>query len=145
MLRIGTNIFLMVMTLAGPVVCPCSAAQLLAPRNTSEEQAPPAPSCPCCHRLPAPSTTLPPGDQKPVPKRASCPCQLHGQRVHALTGSRLVHTRTSAVGEHVELLPDVLLWSSFGFLASTSGAPDASGRPFYDPKDFLHVFHLLRC
>lgn len=153
MLRFGVSIYLMLATLAGPLLCPCSAPQFLSYFSAlnAEETAATA-SCPCCPKLPnlplsptrnqsqdehEPTRTIPPGQ---------CPCQEHGHGSTALHSARIQHARQTANSLHDGLSNAPLLcWTNFHHVALALETNNAPSRRFFNPRDLLFALHILRC
>lgn len=149
MVRIGLSIYLMLATLAGPLLCPCSMPQFFSPSTPSNTDPSPdiAPACPCCPKLPATSANLPRGDQQPAPSQAPCPCPTHGHHVIAMPPQR-VQQAGAALSDLLGGLQLAVLFrgADFASLGVVTVASDAHAAPFFlSPADRLHVFCLLRC
>ena len=147
MARIGLSIYLMLVTLAGPMLCPCSMPQFFAPSATSNADALPdiAHGCPCCPKLPTASANLSRDDQRPA--QAPCPCPPHGHGVIALLPQR-VQQSGAALSDLLDGLQLDVLFRRVDFTAlgvvTTASAPLAA--PFsLSAADRLHVLCLLRC
>lgn len=149
MLRIGLAIYLTFVTLAGPLLCPCSFPRFFAPHTRSNADAPPAipPRCPCCPGLPATSANLPTSDQHRAPDQAPCSCQTDGHRVVALLPQRVKQAGAAIPDLLVGLQLDVLFrWADFASLGAVGIPTVADATPsFLSPADRLHVLCLLRC
>lgn len=151
MVRFGLSIYLMIVSLAGPLLCPCSAPQFLSffSAQKSGETADTTPSCPCCPKLPklpsSPTRSLPEDEQQPKVPPTECPCQSHGHRA-PLISARIQQNRQAADRLDSDLFhPALLWWTNFASSTLACGATDAASRPFFNPKDLLFVFHFLRC
>lgn len=154
MLRAGLCIYLVLGTLAGPLLCPCSAPFLRASTASTDAVAshPVARSCPC---RPKPVTTsgersgtcTAPTHKHPDPGQNPCPCPTHGHHVVAYVPQRLQTPGEASGGVHDGAPLDApFSWAELSL--ATSGRAVAlrfTGRAFTDPKEFLHVFHILRC
>lgn len=149
MARIGLLIYLMIVTLAGPLLCPCSAPQFLGSFLLKESEGlfGGSASCPCCPKLPTLFNSVPGGERQPAPPPSPCSCPSHELRVLALLPHRLQQARQSAFSLPEPLQPDVLLqWTGVASLTVAMAAPEAEAdRSFLNPKELLHVFHFLRC
>lgn len=151
MARIGLSIYLMLVTLAGPLLCPCAMPQFFAPSAPSSADASPdiARRCPCCPRLPATSTNIPKDDrgERPSPAQAPCPCPPHGHGVIALLPQR-VQQSGAALSDLLDGLQlDVLFCrADFAALGVVIAASAPIAAPFsLSTADRLHVLCLLLC
>ncbi len=153
MVRLGLSIYLTFATLAGPLLCPCSASQifsLVSPPNL-EARPDSNSSCPCCPKLrnlPLPRTTDPFQDERqPTPSipPERCPCQFHGHWSAAIPSTRIEQVRQTANSLHDDLFQAVALWrTNFGASSVALGKTDPLARSFLHSKDLL-VFQILRC
>lgn len=149
MVRIGLSIYLMLVTLAGPLLCPCSMPQFFSQSTPPNADATPdiALRCPCCPKPPATSADLPRGDQRPAPAQAPCRCPSHGHGVIAMLPQRAQQAGAAFADLLGGLQLDVLFrradFASLGVVMLASAPLSA---PFsLSPADRLHVFCLLRC
>lgn len=151
MMRSVAVIYLILTTLVGPRLCPCSTLPLgggpsspavgpvrddLAPR-----------SCRCCD-APRPADTSPRerGEPRPEPPSGPCHCRC-GAAIDAI--ARPV-PRSELTGVSSDLDFIGFVGSVFGLppllLASTEGTTRGTVDPrFAATHDLLHVFHNLRC
>lgn len=148
MVRVGVSIYLMFVTLAGPLLCPCSTSSWYTSTASTDTNAPPrvARSCPCCPRPTTASREHPRGGEQPAPAQTPCSCPSHGHRVVAFPPQRVQHITQDAGGTldgvHLGLL---FCWADLAWLAQGAASPRPSDRLFLDPQDLLRVFHILRC
>ena len=154
MMRFGVSIYLMLVTLAGPLLCPCSAPQLVSYFSApdSEKTSDTTPSCPCCPKLPklplSPTRSQSAGESQPtsaIPP-GQCPCQSHGHWGAALLSARVQQARQTdnSLGDHL-FYAALLGLANFHHVALAWRTTDAPSRSFFDPKDLLRAFHILRC
>lgn len=152
MVRVGLSIYLMLMTLAGPLVCPCRVAQFLSSPKAAEskETAVQTSSCSCCLEFPTkgqmPTRGLARGGHH-TPLPAKCPCQLHGDRPIALRSARVQQAHRRCDDLQDKMAWDALLsWLDCTSLTADSRPPDTSAdQPFLHKRHLLHVFYILRC
>ena len=147
MLRRLVAFYLIVATLAGPRLCPCSASCDAAPNTPSIPQSRVPPSCGCCNasRTTATHASQAPGQERPDSPSAPCQCQCGKQDTASIV---------RAAGRAVKPSLD---HDGFTGPAHTCGVPYSApiqhafgvGRlrypPFYTTDDILFGFHRLRC
>lgn len=149
MVRLGLSIYLILVTLAGPMLCPCSMPQFFSLPTTQNADASPgiARACPCCPKPPTTSANIPRGDQQPGPVQTPCPCPTHSHHVIAVPAQRAQQAGAALSELLGRLQLDALFrWADCASLRLVTVASEALAAPVYlSSSGLLHVFCLLRC
>ncbi len=148
MVRTGSAIYMMFVTLAGPLLCPCAATRFFTPPSPANAEATHAIAsspCRCCPRVPGAPAASPRGGRHPAPAQAPCPCPSHGHSAVAIPPLRVQQAGVALSGPHdgpqlVALLP----WVGLAHLGVAAMASRPS-HAFASPQGRLHAYCILRC
>lgn len=144
MLRVGLLIYLIVVGLVEPLLCPCFVQHFLT-SDSALISGETAQCCtwPCCPGIPSCAHGAP--CSGPAPCGSQCPCQSRTE-TFALPATRAHQVRNSTVKvrqQHSDLaLAD---WSNLARLGETFASQTARDGAFLSPRDRLHRICLLRC
>lgn len=149
MIRSAAVLYLILATLAGPRLCPCSVAWVGQPPSSPSmplNGVPPV--CGCCAPLSGLTpgvTSQPPGEQRPDQPSAPCPCQCGKQDTAATVRvpGRAVKSSVD-YGGFPEAVPG---WDAhhLALVPQLFGIDHVRDLPFWTTDDLLRVFHRLRC
>lgn len=158
MTRLGLILYLTLVTLAGPSLCCCTTAQVMAqllPRQ-SGQLASGHPGCPC--RSSAPKSDHSANHQAASPSHAPdgnrpcdhdpCPAKQH-QSLPVVLPSRSDALRLLDCLDFVSLEVDLVNWDVTGILAAFHAAlpstQESHSFPFMTCRDILRAIQVLRC
>lgn len=146
MFRRLVALYLIVATLAGPRLCPCSGPCAAAPNAPSIPQNSVPRSCGCCNTSRSTATASQvPGQQRPDLPSAPCQCQCGKQDTAATV--RAVGRAVKSSLEHDGFTGPVHA-CGVPYSAPVQRAFGVGHRcnpPFYTTDDILYGFHRLRC
>ncbi len=150
MIRLGLVTYLVIATFAGPLLCCCTTARLVAgfasPASRDQSQSRPAKTGCCRHSSTAHNDKAP--ADKHQPDCPQCPgkqdCVQPVLSNAELDGSNLVNLRPLPSDW---VLPALLadIQSSLTLSAFRAAAGDLSLLPFLSTRDILFRLHMLRC
>jgi hypothetical protein len=148
MARIGLCIYLVVATVAGPAICPCSVQQFFASTIASNPDAAlnVASTCCCCRKVPTTGPNAPPADDRSDPVQPPCSCPFEGHGVVAMLPPRVQQIDSTLSNILNAAYFDALLLCAVCALPRVQFAAACLGLfPCLLPLDRLHVLCVLRC
>jgi hypothetical protein len=159
MVRVGLTIYLTFTTLAGPCLCCCGPARLVAflPFGASKSKQPAATKpqqlkgCCCHHQQPAEpyrEQTLPDDRAKPgCPVCPNCPCKQSGAAVILAPDAKQFSEESprSALERSVGLVPAAHSAGLLPLEFQLFGLGENRASPFLSVHDFLATLPMLRC